>query len=108
MAPPVLTLGSGLSAARTGAFVTLTAAQLVHAFECMSEERSLFGIRLSENPFMLISVILSFVCMLACIYVPVLAGVFSLVPLSAGEWLISLSPALILPVGAAIVNGQKD
>ncbi|SDB48440.1 Ca2+-transporting ATPase [Ruminococcaceae bacterium FB2012] len=100
----LLTLGSGLSAARTGAFVTLTAAQLIHAFECMSEERSLFGIRLTENSFMLISVILSFLCMLACIYIPVLAGVFALIPLSAVEWLISLGLAFALPVGAAVIK----
>ena len=100
----LLTMGSGLTAARTGAFVTLTASQLIHAFECMSEERTLFGIRITENPFMLISVIASFICMLACICIPALAGVFTLVPLSGIEWLISVGLAFALPVGAAIFS----
>ena len=100
----LLTAGSGLSAARTGAFVTLTVSQLIHAFECMSEERTIFGIRLTENPFMLISVAASFICMLACICIPALAGVFTLVPLSAVQWLISLGLAAALPLGAALLG----
>ena len=103
----LLTTGSGLSAARTGAFVTLTVSQLLHAFECMSEERTLFSIRLTENPFMLISVIISFICMLACICIPVLAGVFALVPLSAVQWLISLGLSFALPAGAAVFGSRS-
>ncbi len=100
----LMTLGSGLTAARTGALVTLVLIQLIHAFECMSEDKGLFSHRLTENPFMLISVAVSLICMLICMYIPALAGVFSLVRLSAAQWLISAACAAVIPVAAAIFD----
>ncbi|MBR6873125.1 MAG: cation-translocating P-type ATPase [Ruminococcus sp.] len=102
----LLKLGSGLSAARTGALVTLVLSQLIHTFECKSEDRGIFGIRLTDNPFMLISVGVSLACLLGCMLIPALAGVFSLVPLTAGQWLISAAMAAVLPVAAGVL-GRK-
>ena len=89
----LLKSGCGLNSARTGALVTLVVSQLIHALECRSETKPLFRIKLTENPFLLISAALSMACLLACMLIPAAAAVFALVPLGAFEWLISLALA---------------
>ncbi|MCL4517019.1 MAG: calcium-translocating P-type ATPase, SERCA-type [Firmicutes bacterium] len=84
----VLILGSGrsLETARTVAFTTLVAAQLVFVFRCRSERLSLWQINPGANPFLLIAVAISFAMQLLVIYSPQLQAVFKTVPLGSGEW----------------------
>ncbi|MBR6044715.1 MAG: cation-translocating P-type ATPase [Ruminococcus sp.] len=98
----LLKLGSGLEAARTGALVTLILSQLIHSFECKSETKPLFRVKFRNNPFLIISVLISLACMLACMYVSPLAGVFSLVQLGFTGWLVSVLSAAVLPFAAAL------
>ena len=87
----LLNMGSGLNAARTGALVTLVLSQLIHSIECRSEKTPLLSQHLTENPFLLISIAISLGCMLCCMLVPYLAGIFSLFELSALEWTVCVA-----------------
>ncbi len=77
----VLRSGEGLAAARTCAFAALVLTQLVHSFECKSESRSLFAIRLLNNWKLVGASFISLSIVLACIYIPALAEIFGTVPL---------------------------
>ncbi|HXK77582.1 MAG TPA: cation-translocating P-type ATPase [Oscillospiraceae bacterium] len=81
----VLRSGEGLAAARTCAFASLVLTQLVHSFECKSESRSLFTIRLLNNWKLIGASLVSLSIVLACIYVPALAEIFGTVPLGWGD-----------------------
>lgn len=94
----LLKLGSGLAGARTGALVTLVLSQLFHVFECKSEDKSLLSIDLKNNPFMIFAAAASLLCMLICMFIPLLMSVFSLVPLGFVEWLICTALAAALPL----------
>ena len=70
-----------LELARTGAFATLVITQLIHVFECKSEEHSIFGINPLNNMRLILAVLISAGVLCAAIYVPPLAAVFQTVPL---------------------------
>ena len=76
-----------LAAARTMAFATLVLAQLLHAFDCRSEHRSIWEVSLWRNPYLTGAVALSTLMLLAAIYVPPLARAFQTVPLAPVQWL---------------------
>ena len=103
----LLQTGNPLDVARTGALITLICSQLIHVFECKSEEKGLFSVPLLSNPFMIFSVVTSLVCLLACIYIPVLSGVFSLVVPDTATWLISVGTAFAVPFFAAVFSKLK-
>ncbi len=103
----LLKAGGGLQAARTGALVTLAFSQLVHVFECKSEEKTLFSVPLLSNPFMIFSVIISAACVILCMYVPFLGGVFSLSRLTVSQWIICIALSFAVPAAAAISHGKK-
>lgn len=95
----VITLyGSGglpdLTKAQTVAFTTLVVAQLIHVFDCRSEysvfHRNPFG-----NRTLVFAVLLSFIMMLAVIYVPFLQPIFYTTALSLNEWLLIIGLAAI-------------
>ncbi|MBR1393569.1 MAG: cation-translocating P-type ATPase [Ruminococcus sp.] len=100
----VLKLGGGLAAARSAALVTLVLTQLVHVYECRSEERSLFRHRTRAGAFIHISVGISLACMLAAMYVPFLAGVFALIPLTAVQWLVCIALTAAIPLLASLIG----
>ncbi|MGN0623018.1 MAG: cation-translocating P-type ATPase [Oscillospiraceae bacterium] len=103
----LLKTGSTLEAARTGALITLIASQLIHVFECKSEEKTLFSIPLFSNRFLIFAVLASAACLALCMYLPVLSGVFALVRLKAWEWIISLALSLAVPLIAAVAAKVK-
>ncbi|HBQ63502.1 MAG TPA: ATPase [Clostridiales bacterium] len=65
-----LRTGSSLESARTVAFCTLVFSQLLHAFECRSEQRSLFGINPFGNPILLAAVACSAAVTALAVYFP--------------------------------------
>ena len=103
----LLKTGCTLDQARTGALITLIASQLIHVFECKSEEKTLLSIPFFSNPFMLFAVAVSFACMLVCIYVPFLSGIFALVKPSLMIWLISLGFSFAVPLLSSIFSKIK-
>ncbi len=104
----LLKSGHSLEMCRTGALITLIISQLIHVFECKSEEKSLFSINPLSNPFLLFSVLISVICLLLCIYVPIFSGVFALCHPSFSVWLISLVCSFAVPLLAGIFNKIKS
>ena len=85
----------GMALARTMAFVTLSASELVRAYTSRSERVSLFRLGVFSNRYMQYAVLASVVLLLAVVYVPFLQPVFQTVPLGR-EWLVVL-PLLLVP-----------
>jgi Ca2+-transporting ATPase len=79
--------GVPLDSARSVALTTMVFFQFYQAFNCRSENRSVFVMNPFGNPFLFVSVIGAFFAHLAVLHVPVLQYIFRTVPLSAGQWL---------------------
>lgn len=94
-------LSDSLEVARTSALFTLVMSQLIHVFECKSEEKSILTVKHLSNPFMLVSVAFSLICLLAVIYLTPLQAVFSLSPLSPAQLISSLLFSLAVPLVSA-------
>ncbi|MEW6546304.1 MAG: cation-translocating P-type ATPase C-terminal domain-containing protein [Bacillota bacterium] len=84
----------GLDGARTMAFACLVVAQLVHAFHCRSETRSLFQMPARGNPALVGAVVISLAMLLAVIYVPWISRFFHTVALGWPQWVVVLAAAL--------------
>ncbi|HBN83107.1 MAG TPA: ATPase, partial [Clostridiales bacterium] len=90
-------IGGDLITARTAAFAHLVTAQLVHVLECKSERHSMTEISFFSNKVLLLAIAVSFLMLLAVIYIPVLANVFSTVPLKLAYWGIVGGVSLLQP-----------
>lgn len=97
-----------LATARTAALVTLVLSQLIHVFECKSETRGLFEIRLFSNMYLVLAVISSVILLVGVIYLPFLVSVFGTVPLELNEWLISGGISLLVPIIFGIWRDIKN
>ncbi len=84
---------AGLLYAQTMAIATLVTTQLLHVFECRSEHLPFWEIKLKENMFLLISVLISFLLLLLVIYHPSLQPVFKTVSLYGKDWALILAAA---------------
>lgn len=102
-----LRAGWGLDTSRTCALFTLVVSQLVHVFECKSENKSLFSVPYLNNLFLIFSVVISAVCLLAAIYLPFMQMVFSTLPLNFPQLLLSMGAACAVPVMAALFSKSK-
>ena len=83
--------------ARTATFATLVFSQLVHVFECKSEEKSVFELPIWNNLYLMGAVFCSAMMLLAVIYIPALRGIFQTCPLGQREWLLVAGFALLGP-----------
>lgn len=99
-------MGGSLEVCRTCALITLVMSQLVHVFECKSEEKNIFTVHYFDNPQLLISVLISVAVIGLCVYYPPLMKVFSTVSPNRTQLLISLGFA-VLPAILSIGNGRK-
>lgn len=97
-----------LAAARTCALVTLVISQLVHVFECKSETKGIFEIRLFSNIYLVLSVISSILMLLGVIYLPFMIPVFGTVPLRLNEWLLAGGISLLVPVVFGIWREMRN
>lgn len=103
----LLHTGAGLSAARTGAMLTLVATQLIHVFECKSERRSLFSINPLDNLWLVMAVLVSVAAVYFSLYNPFLAAVFKTVPLSGAQLLRVLSLSAAVPLVAGVLQSLR-
>ncbi|HEU0289872.1 MAG TPA: cation-translocating P-type ATPase, partial [Burkholderiales bacterium] len=76
-----------LEAAQTIAFVTLCTSELIRAYTARSEYLSMFSIGVFSNKWMNWAVLVSFLLVLAVVYVPFLNPFFDTVPLTLNDWL---------------------
>ncbi len=94
----LLSMTNSLETARTGALCTLVISQLVHVFECRSENKPFFKSGCLKNPFLLFSVALSAFVLFAGIYLPALQSVLATRALTRTQLLITLGMSLAVPV----------
>jgi len=94
---------SNLALARTMAFVTLSASELVRAYTARSERASLFRLGVFSNKTMQYAVLLSIVLLGGVVYIPLLQPIFDTVPLGTREWAVVL-PLLLVPGIAAEIT----
>ncbi len=88
-----------LTRAQTMVFVTIVLAELVVAFNCRSEYHSLFTIGFFANRFLIGSVLISLLMIVAVVQIPALAQLFHATPLGWKEWMFAAFLAfLLLPV----------
>ncbi|MBQ4052011.1 MAG: cation-translocating P-type ATPase [Oscillospiraceae bacterium] len=73
---------SDLATARTAAFLTLVMTQLIHVFECKSEEKTLLSISFFSNPKLIAAVLFSAAAAVLSIWWPPLSKLLETVPLS--------------------------
>ncbi len=102
-----LRLSGSLEVARTSALFTLVMSQLIHVFECKSEEKSILTVRHFSNPFMLIAVAFSLICLIGAIYLSPLQTVFSLTALSYKELLVAIFFSLVVPLASAFFTKKR-
>ncbi len=100
-------LGYNLNVCRTAALFTLVMSQLMHVFECKSEEKSIFSVPYLNNLFLIFAVIISAAVLGAALYIPALQLVFSTVPLSFNQLATATIFAVIVPLLSSIFNTPK-
>ena len=93
----------GLDVARTMAFVSLGLLELIHSFNIKSEQ-SIFKTGLFENKYLIWSFVLGVIVQTIVVWIPVLADMFKVVPLTQHQWFITIGISL-LPI--LIVELQK-
>jgi len=81
----------GIAEARTAAFIVLSCSQLFHSFNCRSMTESLFKIGLFTNTKLIIATGISFLLLMAAVYVPLLQVVFKTRPLGPFDWILVLA-----------------
>ncbi len=99
----VLGFTDSLESARTAAFVTLVFTQLVHVFECKSEDRSLCTINILNNVKLILAGLSSVAIILITVYVPSLHPVFKTVALGQTEMLTVLVATLAVPIVSSVI-----
>ncbi|MHC1682519.1 MAG: calcium-translocating P-type ATPase, PMCA-type [Clostridiaceae bacterium] len=90
--------GATLKTSRTIALSTLILSQLLHVFECKSEEKSLFQINIFTNMYLVAAVSISVIMLISIIYVPFLSIIFHTTALTLKNWLIVIFFSLIISV----------
>ena len=99
-----LALGEGEPVARTCALFTLVLSQLVHVFECKSEDKSLLRIKPLNNLFLIFSVVTSLIVLIIVIYMPAMSVIFSTVPLDLKMLFISTVCAVMVPLLSIVID----
>ncbi len=85
--------------AQTIAFVVLSGTQLIHALNMRSSDKSIFKIGLFSNMYLIYAMIVGISLQMAVIYIPPIARMFNVIPLTLADWglviVLSLIPLVI-------------
>lgn len=100
----VLRLSGSIDAARTGALVTLIVSQLLHVFECKSEEGTLFSVPYFSNGKLIGAVLISAAVTAASVLLPQLQGVFRTVMPDLPSLAAALGCSFAVPVAASLTT----
>ena len=99
------TEGEGLRRATTMGFMTLALAQVFHAFDARSQNRSIFTSRLFTNGWLWGAVAICMILQAATVCLPLLQKVLHTVPPTTSEWAV-IAGCSLLPVAVVeIVEG---
>lgn len=89
----------GAALASTMAFCTLTLARLFHGFNCRGR-KSIFKLKLFSNRYSVLAFLAGFLLLSAVMFVPILMGLFSVVPLTINEilsiYLLAFAPTVVI------------
>ncbi len=105
-----LTLGD-LTLARTAAFFTLVMSQLIHVFECRSEERQLWQMNPLGNPKLIGAVSISALISVLAVWCPPLQGILGTAPIPLRELLFIGGTLLFSPAITGLTDslfGKKN
>ena len=94
LATPCDYFTSGRAKASTLSLSVLVAIEMFNAANALSEDNSLLRVPVWRNPWLLVAMAASFGLHFLILYVPALASIFSIVPLSLNEWLLVLAYSL--------------
>jgi Ca2+-transporting ATPase len=81
-----LSLGVNEHKARTMAFTLFVMFQMFNAFNCRSEEKSLFEIGIFSNKYVILAVAGSIIMQVGAVYLPILQNFFGTVVLNEKDW----------------------
>ena len=90
-------MDDNLAKAWTISLTLLAAFQWFNAWNCRSEDKSIFKMKILENKFLLGATSVAIIFQILAVYTPFLQKILRTVPLSFGEWL------LILPIAFSVV-----
>ncbi len=93
--------------ARTAALFALVFAQLIHVFECKSEEKNLLHIPYGNNKKLLAAVGVSMLALFSVLYIEPLRMIFATVPLTLNQLLIPACFCLIAPLANILLHRQR-
>lgn len=96
--------GGSIEAARTAALITLVVSQLIHVFECRSEERSLLHISPFGNIKLLLAASISAGILAAAVGIPQMQTVFETVTLTSNQLLTALGLSAAVPVICSVIG----
>jgi len=78
--------GKGKETASTLSLSVLVTIEMLNALNAISEDGSLLQMPPWVNPYLLLAMVVSFGLHFVILYVPVLASIFSIVPLTVNDW----------------------
>lgn len=104
----VLRFSGDLTMARTAAFLTLVAVQLIHVFECKSERLTLPHIPIFNNGWLVLAALVSAALMLLVVCCPPLCPLFGTMPLGVAASLRVVGYTLIGPVLSSLLFGGRN
>ncbi len=85
--------------AQTIAFVVLSGTQLIHSLNMRSSDKSIFKIGLFSNMYLIYAMVVGIALQMAVIYIPPIARMFNVIPLTLADWglviILSLIPLVI-------------
>lgn len=85
--------------AQTIAFVVLSGTQLIHSLNMRSSDKSIFKIGLFSNMYLIYAMVVGIALQMAVIYIPPIARMFNVIPLTLADWglviILSLIPLII-------------
>lgn len=103
-----LKTGGSVEAGRTSALITLVMSQLIHVFECKSEEKGLFRINIFSNIKLIFAVIISMTALILSVSIPQLQVIFETVTLTREQLLISLGLSCLIPFISGFFSKKSD
>jgi len=81
----------GIGRARTAAFIVLACSQLFHSFNCRSMTESIFKLGIFSNKKLIMATLVSFLLLMAVVYLPFAQKVFKTEMLGAFDWFLVLA-----------------
>lgn len=107
MQDPCYYLHTGKEVASTLSLSVLVTIEMFNALNALSEDCSLLVVHLFVNPYLLMAMALSCFLHLVILYVPFLASIFQIVPLSYNDWFVVFVfsfPVILIEEGLKLIG----